>query len=76
MKKVNLNNLYESSTPPSDTKSLWMIKDHKTGDIKAIFRYERGKWEPYLVSVKYMREEVKEEDVKVTNIKDKNNGES
>lgn len=64
MKKVNLSNLYESSTPPSDTKSLWMIKDHKTGDIKVIFRYKKGNWEPYLVSVDYLREDTKVEDNK------------
>lgn len=76
MRKVNLNNLYESSVPPTDTRVLWVVKNHNTGDIKAIFRYERGKWEPYLVSVRYMKEEVKEEDAKVTNIKNVNNGES
>jgi hypothetical protein len=52
------------------------VKNHNTGDIKAIFRYERGKWEPYLVSVRYMREEDKKEDAKVTNIKNTNNGKS
>lgn len=72
MRKVNLNNLYESSTPPTDTRVLWMVKNHSTGDIKAIFRYKRSKWEPYLVSVDYMREGVKEEATEVTNIENTN----
>lgn len=55
MKKVNLNNLYESSLPPTDTKVLWVDKDKSTGDIKAIHRCKNGKWEPYLVSVEYLK---------------------
>ena len=39
MKKLNLNNLYESSYPPTDTKILWVDKDESTGDIRAIHRY-------------------------------------
>lgn len=61
MKKVNLSNLYESSTPPTDTSVLWVVKDYNTGDIKAIHRYKKGTWEPYLVSVDYLREESKEQ---------------
>lgn len=53
MRRVNLN-LYESATPPTDTKVLWAVKDNNTGDIKAIFKYIKGKWEPYLVSVQYL----------------------
>lgn len=39
MKKLNLNNLYESPYPPTDTKILWVDKDKSTGDIRAIHRY-------------------------------------
>lgn len=59
MKKVNLNNLYESSIPPVDIKSLWVDKDESTGDIIAIHRFNIAThaWEPYLVSVDYMKPE-------------------
>lgn len=55
MKKLNLNNLYESRLPPTRTDVLWVDKDKNTGDIKAIHRFKNGKWNPYLVSVDYMR---------------------
>lgn len=57
MRKVNLNNLYESSYPPTDIKVLWVDKDESTGDIRAIHRYnlKTKTWEPYLVSVDYMQ---------------------
>lgn len=53
MKKVNLNNLYESPYPPTDIKILWVDRDESTGDIRAIYRYnvKTKTWEPYLVSV-------------------------
>jgi hypothetical protein len=55
MKKLILNNLYESHLAPTRTDVLWVDKDTKTGDIKVIHRFKNGKWEPYLVSVDYMR---------------------
>lgn len=54
MKKYNLDRLYESSLPPTSTDVLWADKDENTGDLKAIHRYKKGQWEPYLVSVDYM----------------------
>lgn len=54
MKKVKLNNLYESPIPPSDTRILWADIDENTGDIRAIHRYKNGEWQPYLVSVEYL----------------------
>ena len=55
MKQINLNNLYESRLPPTRTDVLWVDKDKNTGDIKAIHRFKNGKWNPYLVSVDYMK---------------------
>lgn len=61
MKRVNLNNLYESPTPPADISVLWVVKDYNTGDIKVIHRYKNDAWEPYLVSVDYLMEDSKEQ---------------
>lgn len=55
MKRLNLNNLYESHLPPTRTDVLWVDKDENTGDIRAIHRFRKGKWEPYLVSTDYMK---------------------
>lgn len=55
MKRLNLNNLYESHLPPTRTDVLWVDKDENTGDIRAIHRFRMGKWEPYLVSTDYMK---------------------
>lgn len=55
MKKLNLNNLYESRLPPVRTDVLWVDMDEKTRDIRAIHRFKEGKWTPYLVSVDYMK---------------------
>lgn len=56
MKKVNLNNLYESHYPPTDINVLWVDKDENTGKIKAIHEYNKskGEWEPSMVSVDYL----------------------
>lgn len=56
MKKVNLNNLYESHYPPTDINVLWVDKDENTGKIKAIHEYNKskGEWEPSMVSVDYI----------------------
>lgn len=55
MKKIKLPDIYESPTIPTDTSVLWAEKDRQ-GDIKVIHRYIKGKWEPYLVSVDYLRD--------------------
>ena len=57
MKKLNLNNIYESSFAPTDIRVLWADVDKSTGDIKAIHRYNQTtkEWEPYLVAVGYMQ---------------------
>lgn len=57
MKKVNLNNLYESPYPPTDINVLWVDKDESTGDIRAIHRYDHAAeaWAPYLVAVDYLK---------------------
>lgn len=54
MKRVNLN-LYESHLPPRKTNVLWADVDRSTGDIRAVHRYKAGNWEPYLVSVDYLK---------------------
>ena len=41
MKKLNLNNIYESSFAPTDIRVLWADVDKSTGDIKAIHRYNQ-----------------------------------
>lgn len=69
MKKVNLNNLYESHYPPTDINVLWVDKDENTGKIKAIHEYNKskGEWEPNMVSVDYIKPET---DIKVLDISD------
>lgn len=59
MKKLNLNNVYESPFAPTDIRVLWADVDESTGDIKAIHRYNQTtkEWEPYLVAVDYMQPE-------------------
>ena len=39
MKRVNLNNLFESSTPPANTNVLWVDKDESINEIRAIHKY-------------------------------------
>lgn len=58
MKKTTLN-LYEQGLPPDNINNLWLDKDESTGEIKAIHRYNKnkGEWEPYLVSVDYLKDE-------------------
>lgn len=60
MKKVNLNNLYESPNPPTDINTLWVDKDETTGKMKAIHKYNKakGEWEPYMASTEFMGEDV------------------
>lgn len=68
MKKVNVNNLYESHYPPEDINTLWVDKDETTGKIRAIHKYNKaeGKWEPDMVSVDYMKPEGIEADDRFT----------
>lgn len=55
MKKVILNNLYESPTPPKDINLLWVDKDENSGDIINIKKYNPSKneWENYLIQNTY-----------------------
>lgn len=55
MKRVILNNLYQSSLPPTDTSVLWVKMKQGSDEIASIFRYKNGSWEPYLVSVEFMK---------------------
>lgn len=63
MKKYKLDNLYESPLPPVNVNILWADVDENTGDLRAIHRYNKieGKWEPYMVSVDYLKEDGKED---------------
>lgn len=70
MKKVILNNLYQSSLPPKNTSVLW-TKLNENGDIVSIFRYIKGEWVPYLVSIDYIKPE---EDKKSKKEKEANYG--
>lgn len=56
MKKVRLNNLYESSLPPEDINVLWADIDENTGNLRAIHKYNKskGQWEPDMVSIDFM----------------------
>lgn len=56
MKRVKLDNLYESHLPPTDTNVLWVDMDESTGNIRAIHRYNKKEraWEPYLIGYEYM----------------------
>lgn len=54
MKRLNLN-VWESPLPPENTNLLWADVQESTGEIRAIHRYRRSKWEPYLVSVEYLK---------------------
>lgn len=57
MRKINLDNLYESPTPLENINNLWVDIDEDTGDIRAVHRYnkDKGEWEPYIVSVDYIK---------------------
>lgn len=59
MKKFNVNNLYESPYPPTNTNVLWLDKDETAGEIRAIHKYNstKGEWEPTMVGVNYMKKE-------------------
>lgn len=43
MKKLNLNNLYESHLPPERVDILWADKDEMTGDLKSYSQVQ--KWQ-------------------------------
>lgn len=64
MTRIELGNLIESPTPLENINDLWVDIDENTGDIRAIHRYnkDKGEWEPYLVSVDYLKSEEPEED--------------
>lgn len=54
MKKLNLNNLYESLLPPESTNVLWADIDENTKKLKDIKEYNNstGEWEPVVISSK------------------------
>lgn len=56
MKRVNINNLYESPYPPIDINALWVDRDESTNKIRSIHKYNqaKGEWEPSMVSVNYL----------------------
>lgn len=58
MKRVRLNNLYESHYLPNNTNVLWVDKDEDNNRIRAIHEYNKskGEWQPYLVSVEYLQD--------------------
>lgn len=70
MKKIILNNLYQSSLPPTDISVLWVKIKEDSQDIESIFRFRNGSWEPYLVSIDFMKPEEPKEEVKSTNKKE------
>ena len=59
MKKIKIDNIYQSSLPPDNTRILWADVDESTGKLRAIHKYNEslGQWEPMLVSVDYMKPE-------------------
>lgn len=63
MKRVRLDNLYESHLPPTDTSVLWVDINENTKDIRAIHRYnkKKGEWEPYLIAYGYLLPDAQEE---------------
>lgn len=63
MKKVRLNNLYESPLPPEDINILWADIDEDTEELRAIHKYNKskGKWEPNMVSVDFMNPDGEDE---------------
>lgn len=60
MKKIVLNNLYQSSLPPTCTSVLWVKMKDGSEDIESIFRFRNGAWEPYLVSIDFMKPDTQE----------------
>lgn len=54
MKKLNLNNLYESLLPPESINVLWADIDENTKKLKDIKEYNNstGEWEPVVISSK------------------------
>lgn len=56
MRRIKLDNVYESPTPLENINNLWGDIDENTGELLAIHRYntDNNEWEPYMVSVSYM----------------------
>lgn len=55
MKKILIDNLYQSDVTPQNTNVLWVQLDNSTGEIESIARFKDGMWQPYLVSVDYFK---------------------
>lgn len=54
MKKLTLK-LYESNTQPTDTSVLWVKRSPATNDILSVFKFIDGEWQPYLISVEFLK---------------------
>ena len=54
MKKLNLR-MCESNTPPTDTSVLWVKRSLATNDILSVFKFIDGEWQPYLISVEFLK---------------------
>lgn len=63
MRKIKLDNIYESPTPLENINDLWGDIDKNTGELLAIHKYnpDKGEWEPKMVSVDYMKPDDSEE---------------
>lgn len=69
MRRIKLDNVYESPTPLEDINNLWGDIDENTGELLAIHRYNTGKgeWEPIMVSVDYIKPEGTEATINIVN---------
>ena len=54
MKRLNLK-LYESNVQPIDTSVLWVKRSSTTNDILSVFKFIDGEWQPYLISVEFLK---------------------
>lgn len=52
MRKIKLDNVYESPNPPDDINVLWGDIDESTGELVSIKKYNtvNNEWEPYMES--------------------------
>lgn len=70
MRRIKLDNVYESPTPLENINNLWGDIDENTGELLAIHKYnpEKGEWEPNMVSVDYIKPDNSDESVIVTSL--------
>lgn len=69
MRKIRLDNVYESPVPLDNINNLWGDIDENTGELLAIHKYDAGKgeWEPYMVSVEYIKPDGNEATINIVN---------